>query len=215
MLGTCAPFIVFLLFLKPVSLAAGQVVIDFEGLPDNTILMDQYQGVTFNNAIILESGVSLNEFQFPPYSGRNVASDNNGPMLLLFANAITSFGAYFTYAVPVTIDALDARNDVVASAISLFSSNEAVTGDAGSSPNEFIQVGFVQGISSVMITGDPLGDSFAMDNATFVTSTGESIPEPSSFSFCVLVLVMSVSQLRGVTAERRKRRKATRKCEGR
>jgi hypothetical protein len=144
----------------------GSVILNFEGIPDSTILTAQYSGVTFSNAIILTAGVSLNEFEFPPHSGVNVASDNTGPMTLTFASTIVSFGGYFTYAEPLTIEALDGGAEV-ASATSLFSNNEAISGDPGSSPNEFIAVSFAGGITGVTITGDPLGSSFALDDATY------------------------------------------------
>jgi hypothetical protein len=179
-----------LLFLPP-HLARAAVILNFEGFPDSTILTNQYPGVTFTNAIILTAGISLNEFEFPPYSGVNVASDNNGPMTLSFASTITSFGAYFTYAEPLTIDAFNATDAVVASATSVFSNNEALSGDPGSSPNELIQVSFVGGISSVTITGDPFGGSFAMDNATYTTAGG-TVPEPSSLSLCLLGVALAV-----------------------
>lgn len=187
----CGPVLLFIGLSVPSSLVAGQVVIDFEGFPDSTILTNQYPGVTFTNAIVLTVGISLNEFEFPPDSGVNVASDNGGAMTLTFASTITSFGAYFTYAEPLTLDALNAMNAVVASAGSLFSNNEALSGDPGSSPNEFIQVSFVGGISSVTITGDPLGGSFAMDNATYTTAGG-TMPEPSSLSLCLLGIGLAV-----------------------
>ena len=54
---------------------AASITLDFEGLPDSTILTTQYPGITFTNAIILTAGISLNEFEFPPHSGMNVVSD--------------------------------------------------------------------------------------------------------------------------------------------
>jgi hypothetical protein len=53
--------------------SAGSITLDFEGFPDSTILSTQYSGLTFTNAIILTAGISLNEFEFPPHSGVNVA----------------------------------------------------------------------------------------------------------------------------------------------
>jgi hypothetical protein len=175
---------------------AATISIDFEGFPDSTILTNQYSGVTFSNAIILTAGISLNEFEFPPHSGVNVASDNGGPITIDFSTPITSFSGYFTYLESITIDAFDAGNSQVASATSLFSNNLAClagppcSGDPGSSPNEFIQVAFTGGISSITITGDPAGGSFTMDDATY-TST---VPEPAQFlsvSICVLALIAS------------------------
>ena len=159
-------------------LKAGTVVLDFEGFPDSTILTTQYPGVTLTNAIILSAGISLNEFDFPPHSGANVASDNNGPMSIGFASPVLSFSGYFTYAEPLTIQAFNSVHTQVASASSLFSQNFV---SSGNPPNEFIHVAFAGGISSVTITGDPAGGSFALDDATY-TTTGAATPEPRTFS---------------------------------
>jgi len=167
-----------LLCLQPQARAG--TVIDFEGFPDSTILTNQYGGLAFTNAIILTAGISLNEFEFPPHSGVNVASDNGGPISISFDGPILSFSGYFTYVEPLTLDAFDSGSNLVDSATSAFSSNDALFGDPGSSPNEFLQVDFAGGISSVTITGDPLGGSFVMDDVTYTTA---DVPEPKSSFF--------------------------------
>jgi hypothetical protein len=167
-----------LLYLQPQSRAD---TIDFEGLPDSTILTNQYPGLTFTNAIILTAGISLNEFELPPHSGVNVASDNNGPITIDFAAPVLSFSGYFTYLEPLTLDAFDSLDNQIDSAASAFSSNDALFGDPGSSPNEFLQVSFGDGISSVTITGDPAGGSFVMDDISFTSA----VPEPSSLLLLV------------------------------
>jgi hypothetical protein len=189
------------LVLLTVSLAvcgrakAESVALDFEGFPDSTILTAQYPGVTFTNAIILTSGISLNEFEFPPHSGVNVVSDNGGPMTIDFSTPITSFGGYFTHLEPLTLDGFNAGDKQVASAASLFSNNLAClagppcSGDPGSSPNEFIQLSFTGGISSVTITGDPAGGSFVLDDATYTTSSAPAVPEPWCFPILLLVVI--------------------------
>ena len=93
-----------LLYIQPQARAD---TIDFEGLADSTILTNQYPGITFTNAIILTAGISLNEFEFPPHSGVNVASDNNGPITIVFSSPVLSFSGYFTYVEPLTLDAFD------------------------------------------------------------------------------------------------------------
>jgi len=168
-----------LLLCSAARASAGMMTLDFEGFPDSTILSTQYAGFTFSDAIILTAGISLNEFEFPPCSGVNVVSDNGGPMSIDFATPVTSFGGYFTYLEPLTINAFDASSDVVGSATSDFSDNDALFGDPGSGPNEFIQVSSADGISSVTITGDPLGGSFTLDNAT-ITTIASSAPEPAT-----------------------------------
>jgi len=179
-----APAGLLLLFFSTV-LQAGTITLDFERFPDSTILTNQYPGVMFTDAIILTAGISLNEFEFPPHSGVNVASDNTGPITLTFASTITSFSGYFTYAEPLTVDAFGPTNNLVASATSAFSNNEALSGDTGSSPNEFLQVSFAGGINSVTITGDPAGASFTLDDATY-TKGGSSVPEPSTNVLVIL-----------------------------
>jgi hypothetical protein len=162
--------------------------IDFEGLPDSTALTNQYAGLTFTNTIILSAGISLNEFEFPPHSGINVASDNGGPISIEFAVPVSSFGAYFTYAEPLTLQAFDAANDQVGSAVSAFFSNLALSGDSGSSPNEFLQVSYAGGISSVTITGDPAGGSFVVDDAVFNAGSTSAVPEPATLLLAALGL---------------------------
>jgi hypothetical protein len=141
--------------LVSAMLKADSVTLDFEGFLDSTILTNQYPGVTFSNAIILTSGISLNEFEFPPHSGANVVSDNNGPITIDFSTPITSFNGYFTYLEPLTLDAFNASDTEIASAASAFSNNLACLagppcpGDPGSSPNEFIELSYAGGISAL------------------------------------------------------------------
>ena len=182
---SCAAVLVLLAAAGPACLKADIVTIDFETFPDSTPVADstsiatQYPGLTFTNTTVITAGISLNEFEFPPHSGSNVAFDDGGPIAVAFASPILSFGGYFTYAEPLTLLAFDASSTQVAAAASLFSNNEALSGDLGSSPNEFLQVSFASGFSSVTITGDPAGGSFVMDDMTYVTPT-TGVPEPGS-----------------------------------
>ncbi len=161
------------------TLRADPIVIDFEGLNDGDSVTTQYAGVTFSNAAVLTAGITLNELEFPPHSGSNVVFDSGGPMTIDFADPILSFGGYFTYAEALSLDAFDAGSNLVASASSAFGSNMALSGDPGSSPDEFLDVTFATGISSVTITGDPAGGSFVLDDATITPIGGpESVPEP-------------------------------------
>jgi hypothetical protein len=178
-LHVVASVVVFLVAGRAAS--AGSITLDFEGFPDSTILTTQYAGLTFTNAIILTAGISLNEFEFPPHSGVNVASDNNGPIMIEFAGPITSFSGYFTYVEPLTLAGFDSTDSEVASATSAFSSNDALFGDPGSSPNEFIQISYAAGMSSVSITGDPSGGSFVMDDVTYARAQ-----EPNSFAVVLI-----------------------------
>jgi hypothetical protein len=178
MASRLVPFSLLLCLLIPSFLFAD--TIDFEGLPDSTQLTTQYAGLTFTNATVITAGISLNEFEFPPNSGVNVVFDDGGPITIDFSTAVSSVGAYFTYIEPLTLDGFDATDNLLASATSAFSSNDALYGDPGSSPNEFISISDAGGISSITITGDPAGDSFVMDDLTFTPITTTSAPEPSS-----------------------------------
>lgn len=182
--------------------AADSVVLDFEGFPDNAVLTTQYPGVTFSNAIILTAGISLNEFEFPPHSGRNVASDNGGPMSIAFASPIQSFSGYFTYLEPLTLTAFGDEGSQVAITHSLFSNNLAClagppcSGDSGSSPNELLQVSFPGGISRVNIAGDPSGGSFVIDDTNLAVTT-VATPEPNT-----LILLMIAAAIGALSRKR-------------
>src|ERR1017187_2286275 len=177
--------VTLLALAAPAIVVAGPIMISFEGLSDSTILTNQYPGVAFSNAIILTAGIGLNEFEFPPRSAINVASDNGGPMTISFSSGIQSFDGYFTYAEPLTLKAFDAGNNLLASATSLFSNNESLSGISGSSPNELLQLSSAGAISFVTISGDPAGGSFALDDAV-VTSLPTGVPEPGGASFALL-----------------------------
>jgi hypothetical protein len=141
----------------------------FEGFVDGTILTNQYTAATFLNAIVLGAGITLNQFECPPHAGSNVASDNGGPMTIAFTSALRSFAGYFTYSVPLTVQALDISNHPLVSAISAFSNNEALSGASGSHPNELLQLNSSAGIYKIVITGGSQGSSFTVDDAVVYT----------------------------------------------
>ena len=178
-------FLVLLACVSQASLFAGTIAIDFEGLADSTLLSNQYPGVSFSNAITLSTGMSLNEFEFPPHSGANVASDSGGPMSITFLTPIQGFGGYFTYTEPLTVDAFGITNTLLASVTSSFSNNEALSGAPGSAPNEFLQVGSMTGISRITITAGSDGGSLTLDDASYTTAV-TGAPEPGGLSLAVL-----------------------------
>ena len=149
-------------------------VIDFEQFSDGDILAGQVPGLTFSNTTVLSAGISLNEFEFPPHSGMNVVSDNGGPISISFSNPVSIFSGYFTYAAALTLQAFNSSGMQVGSVQSTFNSNDALFGDAGSSPNELLRLASATGIFSVTITGDPAGGSFVLDDITFQTA---DVPE--------------------------------------
>lgn len=154
--------------------AAFGTTIDFETLSDSEVVTNQYAGlgVTFSNAIAYTAGISLNEVDFPPHSGLNVVSDNGGPMGVTFSAPQANVSAYFTYTVPLTLSFYDALNNLEGTVNSAFSSNFV---SSGNPPNEFLSFAWVSGISEVVITGDPSGSSFVMDDLTFTP-----VPEPAT-----------------------------------
>jgi hypothetical protein len=175
--------------------------ITFEGLADGTPVTTQFAGLLFSNATALTAGISLNEFEFPPRSGSNVVFDDNGPITVDFSSPVVSFGGYFTYAESLTIQAFDTSLNPLASVLSPFSSNDAIFGDVGSSPNEFLSVGFASGISRVTITGDALGSSFAIDDLTYTPLSGapSAVPEPSSLLILASTVLLIGSRIRRVS----------------
>jgi hypothetical protein len=161
-------------------------VIDFENLPDGAIVGAQYPGVTFTNATVLTAGISLNEFEFPPHSGANVIFDDGGPITITFSTPTTSIDVYVTYAVPVSMIAFDANNNIIATLITAFGSNLLLSGDPGSTPNERLFIGNTAGISTVQIAGNSLGQSLTLDDLSYASST----PEPSPAFGGLLALAM-------------------------
>lgn len=164
--------IFFGLTLPALSSAA---VVDFEQFADSELVTTQVPQMSFTNTMVVTAGLSLNEFEAPPHSGSNAAIDNGGSVVISFDNPVSQVGAYFTYAVPLSIFAYDANNILVGSSSSLFGSNLALSGDLGSSTNELLSVSYAGGIQSVLIAGDPLGNSFVMDDLTV-----QPVPIPGS-----------------------------------
>jgi hypothetical protein len=162
--------------------AYASTIITFESLTDGENVSTQFPGLTFTNATILSAGIGLNEFEFPPTSGTNVAFDSAGPIRVAFDTPVTEFGAFFTYLEQVSLQAFDSGDVLVGSASSSFSSNLAMSGDPGSTPNELLQLAFWGGIASVTITGNLSGQSFTMDDLTLTPLNPVPVPEPGTFS---------------------------------
>ena len=181
-------FILCLVLLTP----AWADTLDFESLADLDPVTNQFAGLTFSNTIALASGAiggSLAEFEFPPMSGDVVVSDDFAPITIDFDAPVTNFRGFFTYVVPLTLEAFDASDSLVASAVSLFSINTVITGDAGSSPNELLELMWGAGISRVVITGDAFGNSFTLDDAEFfgTPETATAVLEPMAAELLMAV----------------------------
>lgn len=171
--GWAALIAVVMLGVVAPSTARAVSTIDFESEADAAALGTQIAGLSFSNAVVLASGLSLNEFEFPPHSGEKVASDDGGPMQIVFAVPVSTASGFFTYALPLQLLAFDAGGAQVASAVSVFSNNLLLSGDAGSAPNELITVSFVSGFTRIVITANAAGASFVVDDLTLTP-----VPEP-------------------------------------
>jgi hypothetical protein len=191
----CALSIIALLAL-PVPAAADTIT--FESLTDLEGVTNQFAGLglTFANATVLTSGIvnpfsllnscggapgSLNDIDFPAHSGCNVVLDDGGAMRIDFSAPITAFSGFFTYVSPLTLEAFDASDVLLGTATSLFAENFASSANA---PNELLALSF-SGIRSILITGDPFGGSFTLDDLDFTpqADTGppvNPVPEPAT-----------------------------------
>jgi hypothetical protein len=171
--------------------------LDFEGLSDGDTVTNQFvaQGVTVSNGTVLTAGVSLNEFEFPPMSGSNVVSDDGGPLSFVFIVTMFSFAGFFTYVVPITVSAFDAGSNLLGSVTSVFLSNQALSGDTGSGPNELLQLTGLGNIAKVTVSGDPAGSSFVVDDVRF-----SAVPEPGTLmltgSVLAFLAIRRLSQVR-------------------
>lgn len=161
---------------------AQATVIDFESLLDSEIVTTQFAGLTFQNTMALTAGLSLNDLEFPPKSGVNVVLDNGGPIIISFINPMISVSGFFTYTTGLSFLAFDSIGTQIAAANSAFNSNLALSGDVGSTPNEFLQVTSSSGIASISISGDPAGGSFALDDLTFRQASLNPVSEPATFA---------------------------------
>jgi hypothetical protein len=103
------------------------------------------------------------------------AGSPGGPISISFPVPVASVGGSFTYLAQLTLTAFDGADQLIGQTTSLFSSNLALSGAVGSSPNELIQIAFAGGISRLVISGDAAGGSFTLDDLTFA-----SVPEPGT-----------------------------------
>jgi len=167
--------------------AAAPITIDFESLTEFTDVGSLLDGVTFTNAMVLTAGSSVNEFEFPPFSGTNVVYDTGSSLRIDFDEEVSSVSAYITYLVGVTFSAYDASDNLITSVQSAFSANFTTSGI--STPNELIQLASASAISYVTLSGGSFGGSFVIDDLTFDTIEGgdpNPVPEPATVSLVLL-----------------------------
>jgi hypothetical protein len=172
--------------------AAQASVVTFEEIIDGTPVRDFYlsSSVRFELATAISAGLSLNELEFPPHAGNSVAYDNTGPIIIRFTVPVSSAYGYFTYQAQLNLLAFDVAGALLQTSSSSYSNNTAISGVAGSAPNE--QLGFVLGsplISRIEIRGDAAGSSFVFDDFTF-GAPGTTVPEPGSLALVLVALVM-------------------------
>jgi hypothetical protein len=161
-------------FLLPLvtPLAEAQTTIqNFAGFADSTVLTNQISGLTFTNATILTSGISLNELQYPPYSGSlNVVSNPTASSITItFATPVPSVSGYYTYSGALTVQAYSAAGGtgtLLATSNSRFSNNTLLNGASGSSANELITVSS-PGIASIVITSAAGTSSFTLSELIY------------------------------------------------
>jgi hypothetical protein len=171
--------------------AAGAAVIDFETLTELTPITTQFAGLTLTNATVLTAGSILNEFDFPPRSGVNVAVDDGGPITITFDVPQASVGGFFTYVAPLTMTAFDAASTPIGGDLSDFGTNAALSGDVGSTPNELLEVASSLGIVRVTIAGNASGDSFTLDDLTFVALPRISASGPAPAGLLGVGLILA------------------------
>ena len=166
---------------------ATPVVYGFDAFNDGDLLTSLGGGVTLSNTTVIQAGLSLNETEFPPRSGSNVVFDSGGPITIDFASPVFSVGGYFSYVVGLTFSAYDIANGLLGTDFSAFSVNTALSGDVGSAPNEFLGFSSAGGlIARVVITGDPLGGLFTLDDLT--VDAGTTLPEPQTLALVLGLL---------------------------
>jgi hypothetical protein len=173
-------------WLLAIPAAADALTLDFEGLDDLQVVSTEFAGLVFSNAIALRAGFaggSLNEFENPPRSGVTVIADDGAPIEIEFLVPVTEFSGFLTYNTTVTLTALDAGGAVLGSVNSLFSNNQLLSGFPGATPNEKLVLQFSEGISKVLISGSPGGNSFTLDDVTTITA----VAEPGSLALLIAV----------------------------
>lgn len=172
--------------------------IDFEDVKDEfgvgVVVDSQYaaSGVVFTGAIALTAGISLNEIELPPHSGTTAVVDENGEVGATFTVPVNRVEAFFTYYVPLTLQAFDASGTLLGQTVSAFSSNigtdptTGIGGDPGSSANERLVLQTAGLIARIVVIGGPLGGSFAMDD---FDARAVSVPEPSIVTLVAIAVL--------------------------
>ena len=179
--------------------ASPATVLTFEGvgLGDNDPITNQFPDFSFVDAMALIAGSSLNEIEFPPKSADTVMSGLANTVRINFLTPISAFGAFVTYIDGFSLEAYNSSNALLGAATSAFGSNLLVSGDSGSSPNEFLEVSFAN-MAYVVFRAGP-GGFLTADDLTYTAGVRVPAPEPG-----VLGLMLS-GGVAILTARRRRR----------
>lgn len=153
--------------------SANAAVIDFEGLGDGALAPNTFAGVTISSAYILTSGISLNEFEFPPKSGTKVAFNSGNAISFDFSSFATSFSLYVTGTENVTLSIFDGAT---------------LLGSASTGGPNFVSVGspnFLLSLSGAHITNATVSaanaNSFVIDDVSF----SGGVPEPATWAMMI------------------------------
>ena len=172
-----------LLAVPAAGVHSAPVVLDFESLADSTSLTTQLVGFTFSNARVLQSGMTLNNLDFPPKSGVNALVDEGGAVGVRFDTPVLSVGAFLTYVTPITLTAYDSLDNVLATVTSLYGNNGALAGEPGSRPNEWLQLSLAAtSITRVEFRGSATGTSFILGDLVVDAGGPSPVPEPHSLA---------------------------------
>ena len=177
-------FLFIYFFITP---PAHATLVTFENLPDNLSLSNEIPGALFSRATILTAGISLNEFDFPPKSGDNVAAALGGLMEITFSSLIDMVSGYFSYSDPLTLSIYNANGNL------LTSIQSAGTSNLGG--NELISLSS-QGIAMLRINSD---NHFTLDDLSYNTT---SIPEPAT-TFLFVIGAMMIGAMRSARTHTR------------
>ena len=171
-------FLVVSIALAQLSAQSTQATVyDFEGLPESQPVANQIKGLAFSNATILRSTGSLNELEFPPSSGKQVACDVGGPLSVTFAQPVTFVLGFYTHRQALNITAYDASGNIVVTQSSSRQDNRL---GFGFPPNEAISVTWPLGIGKITVQGALEGSSFTLDDLTLGPPPAPS--EPPTFT---------------------------------
>jgi hypothetical protein len=110
------------------------VLFDFEDYADGD--EPELAGLArFHAAVVLEAGISLNEFEVPPKSGSRVLANLSDLLTIQFPSGLDRLSGHMTYGQPVTIS-FYGLSGLLGTISSGYDSNLLLTGDLGSAPNE-------------------------------------------------------------------------------